>query len=64
MIKCSPLFAVPLIEIEVEEDTDELKGCADILPSYFDDTSFEETNKTLRVLEKYPNTKNLSLIHI
>ena len=61
MIKCSPLFSVPFIEIEVKEDTNELKECTDILPSYFDNTAFEETDKTLRVLERYPNTKNILL---
>ena len=56
------LFPTPIIEIEVEENTDELKFVKNF-PSTIDENNTYQglTSKNLRVLEKYPYIRDLLL---
>ena len=57
------LFPTPIVEIEIEENTDELKFLKDFPSSKIDENNtFQgQTSKNLRVLEKCPNTRDLLL---
>jgi len=57
------LFPTPIVEIEIEENTDELKFLKDFPSSKIDENNtFQgQTSKNLRVLEKCPNIRDLLL---
>ena len=58
--KLSNLFTIPMVQLKVEEDTDELKNCTDIIMSH--DQNVEGSgNNEYRVLENYPKIKKLFL---
>ena len=58
--KLSNLFTIPLVQLKIEEDTDELKNCTDIIMSH--DQNVEGSgNNEYRVLENYPKIKKLFL---
>jgi len=58
--KLSNLFTIPLVQLKIEEDTDELKNCTDIIMSHDQDGEGSD-NKEYRVLENYPKIKKLFL---
>ena len=58
--KLSNLFTIPLVQLKIEEDTDELKNCTDIIMSH-DQDGEGSGNKEYRVLENYPKIKKLFL---
>ena len=56
------LFPTPIIEIEIEENTDELKFVKDFPSNIDENNTFQgQTSKNLRILEKYPYTRDLLL---
>ena len=59
-IEVSNLFTIPIINIIVEEDTSELTSNTEFLSSKLQNA--EEIN--CRILEKYPNAKNILLKYI
>tara|TARA_B100001250_G_scaffold98926_1_gene83063 strand:- start:23 stop:634 length:612 start_codon:yes stop_codon:yes gene_type:complete len=58
--KLSNLFTIPMVQLKVEEDTDELKNCTDIIMSH-DQNAEGSGNNEYRVLENYPKIKKLFL---
>jgi len=66
-IEVSNLFTIPIINIMVEEDTSELDSNTEFIRNKnqndgWDHYSVEKIN--CRILEKYPNTKNILLKYI
>ena len=61
--KLSNLFTIPMVQLKIEADTDELKNCTDIIiPITSHDQDPEGSgNNEYRVLEKYPKIKKLFL---
>tara|TARA_B100000131_G_scaffold166791_1_gene161232 strand:+ start:1672 stop:2292 length:621 start_codon:yes stop_codon:yes gene_type:complete len=61
--KLSNLFTIPMVQLKIEADTDELKNCKDIIkPITSHDQDPEGSgNNEYRVLEKYPKIKKLFL---
>ena len=56
------LFPTPIIEIEIEENTDELNSIKDFPSSIDQNNTFQgQTSKNLRVLEKHPYVRDLLL---
>ena len=58
--KLSNLFTIPLVQLKIEEDTDELKNCTDIIMSH-DQNAEGSGNNEYRILENYPKIKKLFL---
>tara|TARA_B100000131_G_C17833095_1_gene498614 strand:- start:23 stop:643 length:621 start_codon:yes stop_codon:yes gene_type:complete len=61
-IEMEELFAIPFIKMVVQEDTSELISNTDFIPGMRQWYQPEKIN--YRVLEKYPNTKNILLKYI
>ena len=56
-IEMEELFVIPLVNVVVQEDTSELISNTDFIPGMRQGFQPEKIN--YRVLEKYPNTKNI-----
>ena len=73
-INCVSPFAVPLIQLTIEEDTDELQSCHEYMTSTYESNKSKidknknmgnmEALKKLRILEKFPKTKNILLKYV
>ena len=61
-IEMEDLFVIPLVNMVVQEDTSELISNTDFIPGMRQGYQPEKIN--YRVLEKYPNTKNILLKYI
>ena len=61
-IEMEELFVIPLVNMVVQEDTSELISNTDFIPGMRQGYQPEKIN--YRVLEKYPNTKNILLKYI
>ena len=61
-IEMEELFVIPLVNVVVQEDTSELISNTDFIPGMRQGFQPEKIN--YRVLEKYPNTKNILLKYI
>ena len=56
------LFPTPIIEIEIEENTDELKFVKDFPSNIDENNTFQgQTSKNLRILEKYQGSASTIL---
>ena len=58
------LFSIPLIQVNVEEDTDELLSCNDFILSDLQSDNKEMPVNYYRILERYPNIKTILLQYI
>ena len=66
-IKVMNLFSIPIINIMVEEDTSELTSNTEFIRGRLQNNKWNSYNaeeRNYRVLERYPNTKNILLKHI
>ena len=61
-IEMEDLFVIPLVNMVVQEDTSELISNTDFIPGMRQE--FKPKKINYRVLEKYPNTKNILLKYI
>tara|TARA_B100000427_G_C15271949_1_gene491436 strand:- start:50 stop:670 length:621 start_codon:yes stop_codon:yes gene_type:complete len=61
-IEMEELFVIPLVKVVVQEDTSELISNTDFIPGM--NQEFKPKKINYRVLEKYPNTKNILLKYI
>jgi len=59
----SNLFTIPLLQVNISEDTSELSGNTDFIPSTKQENTYPPIGH-YRVLERYPNTKNILLKNI
>ena len=62
-VTLSNLFTIPLLQISISEDTSELNGNTDFIPSENQKNTYPPF-EYFRALEKYPNTKNILLKNI
>ena len=71
-INCVSPFSVPLIQLTIEENTDELKSSDEYLTSTYESNKSKidknmgtmEALKKLRILEKFPKTKSILLKYV
>tara|TARA_B100000427_G_scaffold329125_1_gene344175 strand:+ start:1495 stop:2133 length:639 start_codon:yes stop_codon:yes gene_type:complete len=59
-IKASHLFAIPICQVKVEQDTDKLKECQEFISSHNQEPS-GQGNTQYRVLDKYPEIDHILL---